>query len=269
MNIRRQAWLFLIWMGAVAAACATMPSPSPPADDSTLWDAGKIEKFLKPARIVEIRKDREPGRTLPWRVTLDDGTTKATAMFKYVDRPRPMNFPDSYKYEVAAYELSRLLGIEIIPPTVEREVDGTRGSLQWYLEGCLSEHDRERAQLQPPDLDAFLKQLDEIKIFELLAGDECQDKDDTLIHKEGWKVCRVDFSEAFPASTTISEDCPIGRCSHHLFDRLQETSRAAVTDRLRRFLSEAELAALWARQRRILERIRTLIKEKGERAVIY
>ena len=269
MSVERQVGLFLIGLGAFAAACALTPSPSPPAVESTLWDSGKIETFLKTARIVEIRKDREPGRTLPWRVVLDDGTTRATAMFKYIDRPRPLDFPDSYKYELAAYAMSRLLGLEIIPPTVARTVDNTSGALQWYLEGCLSEHDRERAKLEPPDLDAFLKRLDEIKIFELLAGDECQDKDDTLIHKEDWKVCRVDFSEAFPAAATISEDCPIGRCSRRLFDRLQETSRGHLADHLRRLLNESELDALWARQRRIIERIRTLIKEQGERAVIY
>jgi hypothetical protein len=253
----------------VLAACAAVRSGRPPTDSLSLWDAKKIEAFLKTARIAAVQKDLEQGRTLPWRVVLDDGTTKATAMFKHVHRPRPHPFPDSYKYEIAAYELDRLLGLDVVPPTVERVVDGAAGALQWYLEGCVSERNRERAKLQPPDLDAFLKQLDEVKIFEALAGDECQDKDDTLIHRERWKVCRVDFSEAFAASSTIAEGCPIERCSRRLFDRLREISRAELATRLRSHLSRAELDALRARQGRILSRLRALIREKGERAVIY
>ena len=74
-----------------------------------------------------------------------------------------------------------------------------RGALQLYVEDSLSERDRERLALRSPDEAAFRRALDEIRLFESLTGDSCGDKDDTLIHKTTWKVCRVDFSEAFPA----------------------------------------------------------------------
>jgi hypothetical protein len=270
MTTQRSRTAIFFGLGlSIMGACALSPIGGPGPGRLDAWDFPKIEAYLKTARVVEIRRDLESGRTLPWRVVLDDGKTKATARFKYVNRTRPASTADSYKYELAGYALSRLLDLDILPPTVKREVSGTIGALQWYLEGCLSERDRRRIKLEPPDLDAFLKRLDEIMIFELLANDECQDIDDILIHKETWRVCRVDFSEAFAPISALAEDCPIERCSRHLFDRLGALARTVLAARLGSFLNEAELDSLWIRRSLIISRLRTLIKEKGERAVIY
>jgi len=261
---------FLAGLGLLALAAWAAPAvPATETDDPVQWDIRKIESFLKKARIVEIRKDLEPGRTLPWRVDLDDGKTKARAIFKHLNRPRPHALADSYRYDLAGYALSRLLDLDIVPPTVEREVAGTPGALQWYLEGCISERDRVRINLQPPDVNAFRDRLNDIKIFELLANDKCQDPDDTLIHKDNWMVCRVDFSEAFAPSPALAEECPIERCSRRLYDRLETTARTTLAARLRSYLNAAELDALWGRWASVRSRLHALIREKGEREVIY
>jgi hypothetical protein len=270
MNMRPKNALLpaaLAFLALAACAAATLETTQP--EDPSTWNVRRIENYLKKARIVEIRKDLEPGRTLPWRVFLDDGTTKARARFKYMNRPRPLALADSYKYDLAGYALSRLLDLDIVPPTVERDVLGTSGALQWYLEGCLSERDRMRVNLQPPDPEAFRRRLDEIKVFELLANDKCQDVDDILVHKDTWTVCRVDFSEAFAPSPALAADCQVERCSRRFYDRLETTSRSVLVSRLRSLLNEAELDALWGRWTQILSRLHALIREKGEREVIY
>ncbi|MBM3311412.1 MAG: hypothetical protein FJY80_07885 [Candidatus Aminicenantes bacterium] len=270
MDIRSKNTFLPAVLAVLALACrtaGTLETPRP--EDPSGWDARRIEAYLKKARVVEIRKDLEPGRTLPWRVFLDDGTTKARARFKYMNRPRPLPLADSYRYDLAGYALSRLLDLDIVPPTIEREILGTSGALQWYLEGCLSERDRMRVNLQPPDPDAFRRRMDEIKVFELLANDRCQDVDDTLIHKDDWRVCRVDFSEAFAPSSALAEDCPVERCSRRFYDRLETTSRSLLVARLKSYLNEAELDALWRRWMQLLSRLHALIREKGEREVIY
>jgi hypothetical protein len=259
----------ILGIAAGAAGTGVAAGSRQAAARSGLWDTAKIEAFLRKGPIVEIRKDLEIGRTLSWTVSLDDGTTKGRALFKYVHRPRPAAFADCYEYELAAYELNRMLGLDIVPPTVARKINGNPGALQWRLEGCLTERDRERSGLQPPDLDVFLKRLEEIRIFEFLVNDECQDKDDTLIHKDNWAVCRVDFSEAFGPGPAIEDACPFARCSRRLFEGLSETTRRDFARRLQPYLSGAELGDLWNRRGWIVGRIRKLIEEKGERAVLY
>ncbi|OQB58201.1 MAG: hypothetical protein BWX98_00842 [Candidatus Aminicenantes bacterium ADurb.Bin147] len=152
---------------------------------------------------------------------------------------------------------------------VEREIEGTRGSLQWYLENCRSLRDRERLREEPPVRTDFLDELADVQVFEFLAADECGDKDDTLVHVDSWKICRVDFSEAFRPGTELPASCVFHRCSRSLFHRLESLTLAALTSRLGAFLQPDEIAALFIRSRRVAGIIRGLIREQGEAAVLF
>lgn len=250
---------------AVLFAAGAGFAQAPPPD----WTARDIEAYLNTARIVAVEKDMETGRTMPWRVTLDDGTTRAQALFKYIDRTNLLPTRHSYRFELAAYALSRLVALEIVPPVVKRTVEDTTGALQWYLEACRSERDRERLKEEPPDLAAFLDRLDDVQVFEALVGDECGNKDDTLIHRDTWKICRVDFAGAFRPEAALPLGCMIRRCSRELLERLEALSLDEIREHLHGYLSGEELEALDGRRALIVETLRKLIREKGEAAVLF
>jgi hypothetical protein len=233
------------------------------------WKAKDIEAFLTKAPVVAVEKDVESGRTVPWRVTLDDGRYRARGLFRFIHRIGAPPIRHSYRYELAAYSLNRLLELEIVPPVIERKVEDTAGALQWYVENCLSERDRERTKKEPPELQAFLRRLDVIQVFEALVNDECGDKDDTLIHLDTWKVCRIDFAGAFLPTQAIASACSLQRCSRELFNRLIRLTRPTLVARLAEYLSPEEIEAILKRQQRIVERFKALIKEKGEAAVLF
>jgi hypothetical protein len=216
-----------------------------------------------------VSKTSEAGRTAPWLVTLDDGGRRVRAVFKHMDRPRPSPVAASWRYEIAAYRLAELLGLDIIPPTVERSVSGAPGALQLFVEGSLSARDLERLALRPPDPAAFRQALDEVRVFEILTGCACGDKDDTLVHKESWKVWRVDFSEAFPADPAPDEACLLERCPRRLYERFLSTPRSLIEARLKGYLSDSETHSLGERKERIVARLQRLMAEKGERAVLF
>ncbi|MCX6564826.1 MAG: hypothetical protein NTW38_00110 [Candidatus Aminicenantes bacterium] len=252
------------FLAALILAAAAI-GQSPPST-LTIKD---IESYLASAAVVAVEKDVESGRTMPWRVTLDDGRTQARALFKYIDRPTDQPTRHSYRYELAAYALSRLLELEIIPPVVEREIEGMTGSLQWYAENCRSERDRERLREEPPNLPDFLDRLTDVQIFEALVADDCGDKDDTLIHRDTWKVCRVDFSGAFRPAPAIAPSCILQRCSRRLFRHLEMLTLSELTERLQRILHPDEITALFERKQQITGIFQGLIKEKGEAAVLF
>ncbi len=229
----------------------------------------KLELFLRQAQIVEVDKNLVGGRTAPWIVTLDDGKTRQRAIFKHIDSRRPQIPPDSYKYELAAYELAQILGVDFVPPVVEREVSGRKGSLQLFLENCLKEKDRRRKKVSPPDARRFTDSLEEIRVFENLVSDLCQDADDIWIHKETWMVWRVDFSEAFTPSAELLPGCEISRCSEKLFSRLLETKDEVLISAMKPYLNKAEIEALLERKNLILQKIQKLIEEKGKDAVLF
>jgi hypothetical protein len=252
-----------------AAAAALCLSAAPAFAEPAAWDRGASEKLLRTAPVAAVSKTSEAGRTAPWLVTLDAGGLRVRAVFKHMDRRRPSPQAASWRYEIAAYKLADLLGLDIIPPTVERTINGTPGMLQLFVEGGFSEHDRERGNTAPPDPLAFRQALDEIRVFEILTGDACGDKDDTLIHKPTWKVCRVDFSEAFPVDPALDEACPLERCPRRLYERFLRTARSMVETRLTGYLSDSEINSLCERKKRIVTRLQQLMKEKGERAVLF
>jgi hypothetical protein len=227
------------------------------------------ERFLRTAAVVGVEKDAQAGRTLPWLVTLEKNGLRAKAVFKYVHRPRPHPLAHSYRYELAAYELSKILGLVIVPPTVERTVEGVRGALQLYAEGCISEHDLARSGLKPPDPRDLRDRLDTIRLFEALSGDACGDADDTLIHTDTWKVCRVDFAEAFRLDPELSEDCSVDRCPKSLYQRMLQMEPAATKRKLRSWLTRAEVEALCGRKGRIITLLDEKIRTRGEAAVLF
>ena len=63
------------------------------------------------------------GVTKPRRAKLAPGGPVDAFAWKVVPPGRPSGFWESYKSEIAAYELDKLLGLDMVPPTVERKVN--------------------------------------------------------------------------------------------------------------------------------------------------
>jgi hypothetical protein len=228
-----------------------------------------VEYYLMNAAVVDVYKDAVPGRTAAWRIDLDDGETKRKAMFKTVDDTRPTGLPDSFKYELAAYALDKLLDFQKIPPAVERKIDDTWGSLQIMIEKCFDLDEQQRNDITPADPQAFANTLEEINVFENLVYKERDELDDILIQEETWKIFRVDFSEAFSPSQDLIPEQNITRCSKKLFQNLQNLSDEVIQARLDPYLNDKELSTLLSRKALIIKTIKKRIEEKGEEAVLF
>jgi len=228
----------------------------------------ELEEYLRTAKITSIEVKESEGRTAPWEVTLDDGKIQRRGRFKHVHRSRPHYLPDSYHYEIAAYELTKLLGIHTIPPVVEREIDNIRGALQVYVEGCFLLSKLKNRSVAPPDKEKFAYSLQELSVLENLTY--CvRDERDTLINEITWHVCRVDFSEAFAPEMNLIPGSEITRCSRKLYDGLSNLSSDALRSKLGVHLNKDEIEALLKRGKLVLEKLNNLIKEKGEDEILF
>ena len=54
-----------------------------------------------------------------------------------------INFRDSYKYNIAAYKLDRLLGLNMVPVSVEWKVAGDSAAVTWWFDDIMM-MDKER-----------------------------------------------------------------------------------------------------------------------------
>src|SRR5437667_12708366 len=117
--------------------CFTFVSLLKAADDQLSKE--EMKQFLLNARVVNSRQSSK-GITNPWRLTLSDGTVTHEASFQSVDEHKTkmefddghieLDFVDSYKYNLAAYKLAEILGLEdIMQVYVERKWNGRSGPL--------------------------------------------------------------------------------------------------------------------------------------------
>lgn len=232
-------------------------------------ERSELEHYLRTAEITLIEKGKIPGRTNAWKITLFDGKNERQAHFKFINFSRPTPIADSYTYDLAAYELDKLLDLGRIPPVVYREIDGVMGSLQIRVENCIPLNVQQQRNLPPPDAEAFQNSLEELNVFENLVYCERQELDDVLIQQESWKVLRVDFGQAFVHTPDLIPDQEITRCSKKLFESLIKLEDEVIVSRLEELLNEDEISTLLERKSLIIKTIKKLIQEHGEESVLF
>jgi hypothetical protein len=232
----------------------------------------ELENYLRTAKIVSKR--RAGGRGENWVINLDDGKAARHGFFKLLNHARPTLITDSYKYGIAAYELDKLLDLNLVPSVVEREIEDRKGSLQIFIEGALEESERRMKNIKPKDPEKFKNTLEDLSVFENLTYSPsfCGERelDDILImDKKDWKIWRVDFSEAFAPSPELIPGCEITRCSKKLYQHLIKLEDKVIKAKLKQYLNDEEMSMLLKRKKLIIEEIKKLIAEKGEESVLF
>ena len=247
-----------IVLSPVARGQAPAPVPPPPPLVEGLPLIGEeAEAFLRTAHVV-ARTPIGKGITRPTRLTLTDGSKTHRAVWKTINERRmglqrldrgglEFDFRDSWKHDVAAYELDKLLGLGLVPPTVERRIDGRRGAVQLWIEGAITELDRRRGHLQPPDPQAWSQRRAAVALLRELAYDTDYNVQNTL-YGPGFRVYAIDFSRAFRISPRLLSAERLSRLSPETVERLRRLDRATLEARLSPWLDGLQLAALLARR---------------------
>jgi hypothetical protein len=259
-----------------AIVCLTFPLPGFASDEPALTK-DQIRQFLLTAKVVKSRQSNK-GITNPWRLTLTDGSVTHDASFQAVDehkatmqtiRGTELGFVDSYKYNIAAYRLAELLGIDdMLPVYVERSWAGNPGSLSWWLPVKMDEVERHKQKLTAPDPDAWNKQMYRVRVFDELVYDTDANLTNVLIG-EDWKIWRVDFTRAFRRSMNLVDPKDLVRCDRQLLEKLKTLDGNEVEKQTRNYLSKEEVKSVMARRDKIVVQFQKLISEKGEMEVLY
>jgi hypothetical protein len=246
------------------------------ADEQSL-SKEQIKQFLLNAKVISS-KQAAKGITGTWRLTLSDGTTTHDASFQSIDQHKPVyqtasgtevNFVDSYKYNIAAYGLAELLGIEdLLPVYVERKWKGDVGSLSWWLPVKMDEVERHKQKLQAPDSEAWNKQMYKIRVLDQLVYDNDPNLTNVLIG-EDWKIWRIDFTRSFRTKNELRNPADLVKCDRQLFEKLKALDANALAEKDKKYLTKDEIKSLMVRRDKIVETFNKLIAEKGESEVLY
>jgi hypothetical protein len=253
-----------------------MVAADQPTDQPNLTK-DQIKQFLLTAKVVKSEQSKK-GITNPWRLTLTDGTITHDASFQAVDEHKStmqlatgpeLNFVDSYKYNIAAYTLAELIGMDdMLQVYVERKWRGNSGSISWWLPVKMDEVERHKQGLTAPDPDAWNNQMYKIRVFDQLVYDNDPNLTNVLIGAD-WKIWRVDFTRAFRLQENLRNTGDLVRCDKHLLEKLKALDGNELTAKTKGFLTKSEVKAVMARRDKIVAQFQKLIAEKGEGEVLY
>ena len=237
------------------------------------------ERFLREATVV-ARKPIGVGVTLPEKLTLSDGNETHHAVWKTIDELRyettrgprgaiQLTASDSYRYEVAAYELDKLLDLGIVPPTVERVIDGKRGSLQLWVEGAITELDRRKKGLEAEDVLAWSDALSRLRLFKQLIYDSDAANLQNVLYDAAFHVYAIDHSRAFLTFPRLPREEALVRFPRSVITALESLTRERLDETLRAWLSPDEIEGLFSRRDEMLDRVRALVLRLGAETVLY
>jgi hypothetical protein len=238
----------------------------------------QIKQFLLTAKVIKSTPAHK-GITNTLRLTLTDGTITHDAHFQPIDEHaaekevafgrKEINFVYSYKYNIAAYQLAEMVGLDdLVPVYVERKWNGQKGSFGWWLPVKMDEADRLKKKISPPDSDSWNKQMYKIRVLDQLVYDTDANLTNVQIG-EDWKIYRVDFSRAFRGFKTLEREDDLVQCDRQLFTRLKALDGNELAARTKGFLTKEEVKAVMARRDKIVAHFQKLIAAKGEAEILY
>jgi hypothetical protein len=237
----------------------------------------EVMEFLRTARV--IRSEEIPvGTTRPLKVVLEKDGVRMHAIFRDVNKDKPMqrlasgtvvmNFRDSYIFEPAAYELSRLLGLDNVPPVILRKLRGKRGSLQAWLEKVMTETSRVSDNITAPDKVLWSKQMWNMRVFDNLIYNTDRNQGN-ILYDGDWKLWLIDHTRAFRREKELRNPKLIVKCGRKLWEKLKSLDEKVVRERLKKFLRSSQIKALLRRRDILVEHIQKLIQERGESKVLF
>ena len=250
----------------------------PEGQETHFASVPELRDFLRTAKILKI-KEIGVGVTHPRKLLLEKDGVRLHAHFQSHDEARDrirvqsgaveLNFRDSYKFNIAAYELSRLLGMSNVPPSFPRTVRGELGAITVWLEDTFTEKSRQSDQISPPQPLHWHRQLVGMWIFDELVGNTDRNLGNILIDRD-WKIWLIDHTRAFRLHKKLKfSGHAIPSCERRLWEALKSVTDDEIKAALKPWLETSEIKAVVRRRRLLVSHIETLIESKGQEVAIF
>jgi hypothetical protein len=250
--------------------------------DEEVAESEKWVNFLENAEITAQEQpfsDRE-AVTRPWKLTLEkDGITK-NALWKNPEG-RMRGFVENWRWEIAAYRLDRHLGVNMVPPTVERRFQNNRGSCQLWVDAKMSLREKYEKDIQTPSYKVFPwnRALYLQRAFDNLIANEDRHQNQYLI-TEDWRIILIDHSRSFRTSGKFAKkliydekhkEGPrlMKQLPRDFVEKLKSLDMESIKALVGEYLTDKEIEFVLLRRDIIIEWLDKHIKKEGEDNVLY
>ena len=235
------------------------------------------EKFLKEGKVKSMRA-LGTGVTLPQKAELVLDGVSHYAVFKIIDDRKPgitqfnnkaeMNFQDSWQLEVAAYQIDRIIGLKMVPATIERYINNNIGSLQWWVQNKMAEADRRKQNIEPPDRDAWDRVWLKMYLFDQLIANVDRHMNNILITAD-FDLRLIDHSRSFRSTKELTDPKLFTRFSRDLVEGIKKLEYQDVKKKAGRYIMDDQIKAMIIRRDLILKLVTERVAAVGEAKALY
>lgn len=242
------------------------------AQAQTAGDREK-EQFLLESQLVRSRG--APGAASPLRATLRLGGVTHQASVQLIDESSPKRAPgsdepdsrNSWRNDVAAYRIDRLLGLRMVPVTVIRPYKASRAAFTWWQDDFVTTGEGRREQA--PDAEAWTRQLQAAKLFAQLIHSPARGESDLLVDRD-FRLWMVDHARAFDAFRGLRNEKELGdACPRGLLAALRKLDEPTLKTRTGGLLTKGQIDGVLERRDRIVTHYDRLIAARGAANVLY
>jgi hypothetical protein len=250
-------------MQTVIALLVSLALQAPPAQTSPAggWQPrrAEIEHCLVDAKVEKL-EEVPIGVTRPSRAILQDAGCARAFAWKPLRPGMYSGYWESYKSEIAAYEIDKLLELNMVPVAVERKINGISGAAILWLDGV-----RSWDQILPlPKPPAWPLRLVRMKMFDCLVGNSDRNKGNMLID-EDWNLYLIDHSRAFVGDRRLPPASLFQNVDRALWGRMLAIDEATLQQRVGKWLDARQVRAILQRRDAMKKHIDSLVAKQGEK----
>jgi hypothetical protein len=278
---KRSAYMLgvILCLGAVAGAMGQFSSQQ-------LAQREQWEEFLSTAEIVKSERIGQ-GVTKPWKLYLKKGDVEASAAWKDVHQNLGGGALDHWRFEIAAYRIDKLIGLNMVPPAVEREFRGKQGGLSLWAESQYNlVQIMERNLKVPKSTQKYIEDMGYVyRLWSCLIANDDPTQENVRYTKD-WKMILIDHSRAFRSDKKYTTRLVFGtkgikkhladgkpylirRAPRALLERIEALDQAGIKQAVGTYLTDVEIESVVARIKLIHDEIAEMIKQFGEDNVLY
>jgi hypothetical protein len=237
----------------------------------------EMETFLLKGKILDVR-DAGGGVTGSRRATMSDGNVTHDVHIQTVDIAKPMfqagahtevNFKDTYRFNIAGYRLAKLVGIETVPMSVERNVDGKVAAVTWWVDDVqMDEKERLKRKSMGPNPLRTSNQIQVMRIWDELIQNRDRNQGNVLWTND-WTMWLIDHTRAFRVGKDLLKPADLTRIDRSLFARLKALTEGSIESAVGDSLMKEERKAVLERRDKIVKLLEDRATRIGEAAVFF
>jgi hypothetical protein len=244
------------------------------------------EEFMLTAEIVKSERIGQ-GVTKPWKLYLKKGDVEGLGAWKDIDKTLGGGGRDSWKYEIAAYRLDKLIGLGMVPPAVEKAFRGKPGALSLWADTRYSLLEVMEQGVKMP-VSALNSTEDMGYVYRLwcslIANDD--PTQENIRYTGDWRMILIDHSRAFRSDRKYTERLVFGlngikryqadgrpfiirRVPRALLERIKALDFDAVKQAVGSCLADKEIQSVVARVKLIEAEMAEMVRQYGQASVLY